>query len=97
MGRSSRSLRISVLSFYCCEETYIMTMATHFLKNDLLFIFTFMYIWCFPCMHVYVRMLDFLELELQTVVSCSVWVLGIELRPLEEQLVLLTSKPSSQP
>jgi hypothetical protein len=34
--------------------------------------FYFMYIWCFACMYVCVKVPDSLELELQTVVSCHV-------------------------
>jgi hypothetical protein len=40
------------------------------------------------------RALDPLELELQMVVSCLVWMLGTKLGPLEEQPLLLTPEPS---
>lgn len=37
-------------------------------------------------------MSDLLELEFQAVVICPTWVLGIELRPLNELYMLLTPK-----
>lgn len=43
------------------------------------------------------RGVGFLELKLQEVVSHSRWVLGIELRALEEQTALLTTEPPREP
>lgn len=40
---------------------------------------------------------DPLKLELQVVVSCYRWVLGTELRSLQEQNALLTAEPSPLP
>jgi hypothetical protein len=51
----------------------------------------------FTCIYVWVRVLDPLELELQTVASCHVgagtWTPD---RPLEEQLVLIFAEPFLQ-
>lgn len=38
-----------------------------------------------------------LELGLEMVISHTVWVLGLKLRPLEEQYVFLATEPSFQP
>lgn len=47
----------------------------------------------YTCVHVCVRalrsMLDLLELNLQTVVTCPMWVLGLNLGPLQEQYMSL--------
>lgn len=58
--------------------------------------------WCFACIYISVRVLDPLELELWTIVSCHVET-GIEpqvfwknLGLLEEQPVFLTPEPSLQ-
>lgn len=40
---------------------------------------------------------DHLELELQTVVSYLMWVLSMELSPLQEERVLLATEPVSSP
>ena len=56
-------------------------------KKDLVFVlnslFLFYVPWCFPCIYVYVRMLDPLELDL---VSCELpcGCLELNLGPLEE-------------
>ena len=52
-----------------------------------------MYVWAIRDQK---RASDLLELELQTVVSCLTWVLGLELGLLEEQYMLLTDEPSLQ-
>lgn len=45
-----------------------------------LFLFVFHVQWCFACMDIYVRVLGILELELQRVVSCLLWLLRTELQ-----------------
>lgn len=63
-------------------------------------LFTSFYVCGCFCQHVCLVpkwVLDSLELELQMVVSCLVWMLGTKLGPLEEQPLLLTVQPSVQP
>lgn len=43
------------------------------------------------------RALESLELELQEVVSCPTWVLGLNTGPLEQQQEVLTTESSLQP
>jgi hypothetical protein len=52
-------------------------------QASLIYFFLFYVHWHFACMCIYVKVSEFLELELQTVVSCE-----LNPGPLEEQSVL---------
>lgn len=52
----------------------------------------------FACLHVYVRVSDPLEMELHTKtdVNCHVGICVLNLGPLEDRAVLLSTEPSLQ-
>ena len=68
-----------------CYKLILYLLAT---EQELVILFHLFYMnWCFACMYVCVRVLDPLELEIQTVVSCHVGARELNPGSLEEQPV----------